>query len=268
MIGSIKKIITIISLFLLWEILSFLLGQDRFPHILKIIDTFFNSFTFNAIIDAQGGGSNGIYPHIITTFINCNIGLFLGAILGLTVGIILFEFESIREYTSIMIEFLRVIPPLIIIPILLLLFGANLITQIITVATYVGYSMFIYTINALSNIKPTYINLSKLFNISKIKKVVKIDLPASVPELIGGLRVTAAIAFGVIVVTEYLGSPTGLGRVIKFAMSYTDITLIFVCIIWVIILAIIDDIIIIYTTKYFIKWTETTEILKIKLFFI
>ncbi len=253
-IGKPKLAIPLIVFIITWEILSLILGPERLPDILNIFKVLVSDFSQNAIIAAQGGGENGIYPHLLITFINCNIGILIGGCLGCLIGILMFEIPFLSYLLDPFIEFIRIVPPLIFIPFLLLLFNPGNLSQILIIVVYSSYSMFIYSFNALRNIKQNYIFIATIFNTSKLDKVTKIYLPAIVPESLGGIRVTSSIAFGIIIVSEYLGAPDGIGRVIKYALSYTDITLILVGIILVVLMALLNDFIFIILFKKIVKW--------------
>jgi NitT/TauT family transport system permease protein len=97
-------------------------------------------------------------------------------------------------------------------------------------------------VNAVRNIERDYILLAEQFNSSNWQVLSKVVIPAITPSLVGGLKVTASISIGVVVVAEYLGGPAGIGRVINFASSYTNIDLIIVGVIWAVLFTIIIEV--------------------------
>ena len=68
---------------------------------------------------------------------------------------------------------------------------------------------------------PNYSNLARLLGADTWHIVTGVQILGLLPELLGGLRVTAALGLRIAVLTEYLATPSGLGRVMKFAISYS-----------------------------------------------
>jgi NitT/TauT family transport system permease protein len=82
-------------------------------------------------------------------------------------------------------------------------------------------------------------------------------MPAILPELLGAMRVTVVTSIGIAVVVEYLAMPAGVGRVMKFAASFSRIDLLMVGIIWAVIITLFVDAIISLLSRHFLRWRPT-----------
>ena len=82
-----------------------------------------------------------------------------------------------------------------------------------------------------------------------------VQVPAVLPELLGALRVTSVMSLGIAIVVEYMVSPQGIGRVMKFAISYSSVDLILVGIIWAIAIAYLIDFILVLIFAYVLRWS-------------
>ncbi|KAF5429629.1 ABC-type nitrate/sulfonate/bicarbonate transport system, permease component [Candidatus Methanophagaceae archaeon] len=252
----IRQLIPLVFYVLLWEFCSFAIGKDKFPHVFQIFSAIVESFSGDPIIAAQGGGGSGYSIHIIATFKNFVLGFIIGASSGFIIGIVMFQFYFFLKLFEPVIEMIRVVPPLIMIPFVLLIFGVAEISQILIICIYSAYSICIYTLNSLRNIEHNYNSLAEIYGSNKIQKIIKVQIPAIMPELVGAVRVTSAITWGIIVVGEYMGSPTGIGRILKFSISYTRIDLILVGIFWVVLMSLLVDTLIVSIFHFGLKWTD------------
>lgn len=252
---QLQNAITFLFSFVIWELLSFVLGPDKLPHVHQILSAMVNSITSNPIIQAQGGGDSGYLPHMLFTTQTFLLGLILGIIIGFSLAVMVFQFPLILSLFDPILEMLRVIPPLIIIPFVLIILPANESNQVLIGGLYAAYSICVYTLNALQNIDKKYYCMAMVYRATRLQRIRTVQIPAVLSELVGGLRVTSALTMGIIIVAEYLGSPSGIGRVLKYALSYTDIELIMVGIFWSVIIAIFVDSAIVFSFHFLLRWS-------------
>lgn len=242
-------------LFVLWQAGSLLLGASRLPGVWETFSTLVGSIGESRIIQAQGGGEGGYLPHVLTTFQNFFLGLLAGLIVGTSAALLIYQHRVIQELLDPVLEMFRVLPPLIIIPFVLIVFHSTNTTQIIVGALYSSYSICVYTLNGLQNIESNYLKIAKLSGSNRIQKILKVEIPAVMSELVGALRITSPLTLGIVVVAEYLGAPLGIGRVLKFAISFSRVDLIMVGVIWVIAIAVAVDSIITLVFRFILRWS-------------
>lgn len=249
-----------IAVFLvLWQVCSLVLGGDRLPGIRDSASAFISSINESQIIESQGGGDGGYLPHVLATVYNSSLGLIAGLTAGGILALIIFQNELVRDLLDPVLELFRVLPPLIVVPFILVLFPATGKTPILVAALYSAYSICVYTLNALQNVERNYLLIADLSGSNRFQKAIKVQVPAVMPELIGALRITSPLTLGIVIVAEYLGAPFGIGRVLKFAISYSRIDLILVGIVWVVIISIMIDCLIVITFNYLLRWSLRTR---------
>jgi ABC-type nitrate/sulfonate/bicarbonate transport system permease component len=161
----------------------------------------------------------------------------------------------LRKLVEPILEFARILPPLLLIPVTLVLVRNPSQMPVLVVAGYTGMILLVYGLSALRNVPETYLQLGSLLGASPTSNALKVQLPAIVPELVGGVRVAAALGIGISVVAEYLAAPEGIGRVMKYALSYSSVSLIVVGIVWTILLALTTDTILVLLTARLLRWT-------------
>jgi ABC-type nitrate/sulfonate/bicarbonate transport system permease component len=249
-----------LALVLLWQTCTFLVGPNRCPGIVQTASVFIGSLFHEPIIEAQGGGSSGIYPHILATLTGFLRGLLLGGAAGFVIAFLMNQMKVIANLFEPSLEFFRALPPLLVIPFAIILCRSNDVLECFTVAIYSAFSVCVYTLNALKNVAPNFGYLATLLGAGRLRSLFDVQLPAIMPELLGGLRVTAALSLGIAVVVEYLAAPAGLGRVMKFAISYSRIDLIMASVIWVILIAVGVDFVIAVIFHIMLRWVKRGEL--------
>jgi ABC-type nitrate/sulfonate/bicarbonate transport system permease component len=239
-----------------WQSCSVIVGANRCPGIFQTLTTLVQSLFQEPIIEAQGGGSDGFCPHLLATIAGFSGGFTGGIIIGYLVALAMAQFKPLSLLIEPALEFFRALPPLLVIPFAILLCKSNDSLQAFTVGIYSAFSICVYTLNAIANIPPNYLDLAKLLGAPRLRSVLDVQVPAIMPELLGALRVTAALSLGISVVVEYMAAPQGLGRVMKFAISYSRIDLIMVSAIWVVLIALLVDAAISLIFKLSLHWTK------------
>ncbi len=250
---------SVVVVCIVWEIAAMIAGPLRIPDVGATLQALVHTFNADHVIEAQGGGSNGFYPHILSTIISFLIGFSSGALIGFVIALVFYQLPHLRSVTNSTLEFFRVLPPLLVVPFAVCLFKSTEMLPAATVALYTAFTVCVYASNALRNIPANYAILSKLLGSTRFRRVFDVQLPAIVPGLFGGLRVSCVLGLGIAIVAEYLAAPSGIGRVMKFAMSFSRIDLIFVGVIWVIVIALIMEGLISLIMAPLLRWTYREE---------
>ena len=160
------------------------------------------------------------------------------------------------------LEVIRTVPPLIFVPFAAIALSGSDLVQVASVALYAALMMSVYTFNAIDNVPSNLLHLSALLGASRYRRMVTVQIPAILPSLLGPVRLVLAFSLGISVVAEYLASPTGIGRVMKYAMAYSNSNLIIVGVMWTVMLAFLFDALTVLFFGAFIRWTGRRQLLE------
>jgi len=224
-----------------WQFLSILLGQDILPRPAEVVQLWATHALDDAVIRSQGGGNYGFLPHAALTMARVAGGVAIGTATGIVLAGVLFQWSSWRRGIEPLLESLRVIPPLILIPIVLVLLGPTEPAQVVVCAVYAAMSMMVHTLNALRNVPGSYWVIAHMHHASRWQTLQTVALPAVLPELLGGIRISLALGLGIVIVSEYLGAPDGIGRVLKFTLSFARVDLLLVGLVWAALIGVLFD---------------------------
>lgn len=148
---------------------------------------------------------------VLSTVITALAGFVLSVIVGVPIGLAIGSYRRARMSTQFLIDFGRTIPGTAIIPILLLVFGNTRTMAIALVVFGAVWPLMVQATYAAQQTSPQLRQVAKAFRLSKVERFRFIFAPSSLPFLMTGLRVAAAISLILAVTAEYFGQSGGIG---------------------------------------------------------
>jgi NitT/TauT family transport system permease protein len=155
--------------------------------------------------------SGPVIGHLATTILRFAEGYLLAAALGVALGIVLGYLRLLHSLLEMLIEFLRPMPSVAIIPVAILVLGIG-DSMIVAVTVYAAlWPILINTIDGVRRIDNVLINTGRTFGLSRLKLLRRVILPAAAPYVATGLRIGLSIALILVTTAEMLAGSRGLG---------------------------------------------------------
>ena len=145
-----------------------------------------------------------------------------GCALGVLVGLVMVRSRVLYHVLTPLIEALRPVPPVALIPFVIVWFGIGDSGKIFLAALGCFMVMVVNTVVAAGHVAPNYVRAARSLGAGQNQVYRTVILPAIVPELISGLRIAAALAFGTVVAAEFIGAENGIGTRIMLASRTLD----------------------------------------------
>lgn len=158
--------------------------------------------------------SGELLTHIAATLAEIGIGLLLGVGSSFTIGNAIARSQALDVVVSPYIAGAQAIPIVAIAPILITFIGPSLITNGIICALIVFFPMLVATVVGLRTVDPVRRDLLRSYSASAWQTFTALELPSALPNLLGGLKVSATLAVVGAVVGEAISSEAGLGWLI------------------------------------------------------
>jgi ABC-type nitrate/sulfonate/bicarbonate transport system permease component len=202
------KVAGLLAALALWEVLGATgaLPSDSFPTLPS---------TAHAIGTELGGGDG--WRAIGETLAGWGLGFVLGSgcaiVVGVAIGLSRFAFRS----SIPVIEFMKTIPVIAILPIAILIFGGTLKMEYTLVAFGVFWPLTIQVVYGVRSIDPVARDTATMLGVRGLRRFRLIVLPSASPFIATGLRIAAAVALILAVIAELIGGASGLGREILVA---------------------------------------------------
>jgi len=159
----------------------------------------------------NGPNDMGIGWNILYSLGRVGMGFGMAAAVGIPLGFIIGRFAFIRDMFAPIISLLRPVSPLAWLPIGLLVFKAAEPASIWVIFISAIWPIILNTAAGVSQIPQDYLNVARVLRLSEWKVFTKILLPATLPYLLTGIRLSIGVAWLVIVAAEMLTGGVGLG---------------------------------------------------------
>ncbi len=152
-----------------------------------------------------------ITSHALVTLTRFAEGFLLAAVLAVLSGVVLGYFRFLNSLLATLIELLRPMPSVAIIPVAILLLGIG-DGMIVSVTVYASlWPILINTIDGVRNIDHTLIDTGRTFGLSRWRILWQIILPGASPYIVTGLRIGLSIALILVTTAEMIAGSKGLG---------------------------------------------------------
>lgn len=159
----------------------------------------------------RGPGDLGIGWLLLASLRRVSIGFLLGAIVAIPVGFLLGLSRTATLILNPIIQILRPVSPLAWLPIALAMFGVAEPSAIFVIFITSLWSTMINTALGVASVPKDYLDVAKVIEMPQYRQIYKIILPASLPYIFTGLRLSLGIAWLVIVAVEMLTGGVGIG---------------------------------------------------------
>ena len=148
------------------------------------------------------------------TLVSVAMGWAVAMIVGVAVGAWLGFSPFSRRYFLASLEILRPLPGIAFAPVALLLFGFSRRTELAIIILPALWPVMVNTMGGIANVQPRLADVGRTFRLSQFEVVWRLLLPAALPSIIVGARISLALALVMAIVAEIVGNPEGLGYAI------------------------------------------------------
>lgn len=259
---NINRCLALLSLpaaILAWWGLSKMLGPHRLPSPFAIAGEILPTLFSSRKLAMSGAGNGGFFPHIASTTGKVALGTTLGVTAGIVLGLLMRWFGWLYHLLHLLIDALRAIPPLAFVPLLLMILGRTLFTQILALSLYSFFLVVVNTLNAIDNVPPIHVKFAKTLGASRFRVFRTVILPAIVPELVGGIRVAIITGWGLQVIIEMMGANSGIGKIFALTANLNALDLIIIGVFWVVVFAGLMDLAFVLAAGKITRWQKRAK---------
>jgi ABC-type nitrate/sulfonate/bicarbonate transport system permease component len=197
-----------VSIIVLWQFIQSKSSNPFFPTPSKIWES------VQYLVTPQW-----LFSTIGSSLVTLLVGFFVGSSLGVLFGAILGANEYLREIFLPITNFIRCIPSVAKVPVVISILGLGQFTRMASVIIAVLFPMLLSTLRAVGNTDPKLIENSKLFGFGFWRTLLQLRVPAATGEILAGLQAALQVAVLVTIFSEMLHSEAGLGAFIVRAQN-------------------------------------------------
>jgi ABC-type nitrate/sulfonate/bicarbonate transport system permease component len=176
---------------------------------------------------AEEAGTSGFWSAVGNTLQGWALGLGIACAIAIPAGILIGSTPLLYRALRGVIEFLRPIPSVALIPLAVLVYGSGLESKVFLAAFASTWPLLMQTLYGVQDVDPVATDTARSFGFSRGARLVRVTLPSAVPYIATGIRISAAVALILVVTAELvIGSP-GLGRQINLARQGGNVELMY-----------------------------------------
>lgn len=203
----------------LWWIVAelYLVNAYILPHPAKVMKT--------AIELALSGV---LMEHLTASFGRVFLGFAITFLIAFPAAVLAGASRNVYAYLKPFFEFVRHIPPIAMIPLLILWFGIGETSKIAIIVLASFFPIFINTLSGIITCDKKLIEVGKVFNFSKWELFSKIILPQAFPSIIAGMQLGLGYSWRSLMGAELIAASSGIGYMIIEAEQLSRIDIILV----------------------------------------
>ena len=164
-------------------------------------------------------GSGTLFTHVLVSFGRIASGFSIGVSAGIVIGVLIGLYRPLRSVVYPVVEVLRPIPPLAWIPLAIIWFGIEEASKVFLLSVTAFFPVFVNVYKGVRNLDPILIRAARSLEMKSSGVVFKIAIPATMPDITTGLRVSWSLVFAVLVAAEMIAAQSGLGYLVTDAMN-------------------------------------------------
>ena len=208
-------VLLLLALLLLWQVSArWWVSSDNWPPVTEILRALLEGLRSGELAQVFG-----------STLWRMGVGFAAGSAAGVVVGMAMASFRRVDAALRPLVELLRPIPIPAIVPPLILLLGIDHAMKVFVVAFASFFPVLVNTAGGVRAVDGIALDVARTLQVGRVRTLLKVVLPASLPYILAGLRTSLALALIVSVVAEMIAGSEGIGYYImtmQYAMRATD----------------------------------------------
>jgi ABC-type nitrate/sulfonate/bicarbonate transport system permease component len=199
----------------LWQYLAMRGGSIFFPPpseiVIRAVELWLSGLPSSLFL------GEGVFQDIIPSLGRLLAGWSLAVIVGIALGTVIGRSRRFSELLDPSLQFLRAIPGPALVPVFILLLGTESTMRIVLIAFGCVWPVLLNTIEGTRTVDPLQLDTASAFKLPGRARLWHIILPAAMPKIFAGIRVSLALAVILMVVSELVASTNGIGYRIQNA---------------------------------------------------
>lgn len=168
-------------------------------------------------------------------------GFLVSAALGVILGSLIGMFRPVKELLLPLITVIRQIPMIAWIPLIILWCGIGELSKVVIIVLAAFFPILVNTESGMESTPAGYIEVAKLYKLSKWKTFIKVYLPHALPQILVGLKLGLGVSWMAVVASELIAATSGIGYRMSNARSLMQSDVVIVCMIVVGLIGVLMD---------------------------
>ncbi|MDR1082563.1 MAG: ABC transporter permease [Coriobacteriales bacterium] len=241
----------ILAFFALWQLVTMtqLIPRSLVPPPTKVFEVFFTNLVEGKLTDPT-----------LFSLSNVALGLALAIAVGITLGFVVGLY--LRRSERVFLPFFRIcekLNPFALFPIFIILFGIARLEKVMVVFWVSLWPLLFATVDGAHNLERPLLKSARSMGAKRGKLLFKVILPLMLPSIFSGLKLSATLAFFMIIASEMVGANNGLGWLYLVANHAYNLPLMYGIILFITLLAILINVLFSFIERRFQLWKPSAS---------
>ncbi len=205
-------------------------------------------------IATVGYRNSTLAEHLGFSLFRVIVGFMLGALVGIPLGYAMGLSNWFRGWFDPIVEFMRPVPPLALIPLVIIWAGIGEVGKIILLFLAALWIMAIAARSGVSGVRISKVHAAYSLGASKWQIMRHVIIPNSLPEIFTGARVAMGVCWGTVVAAELVAAEKGAGMMIMVASKFQSTDIVLMGIILIGIIGFSIDMLMRQAEKWLVPW--------------
>ncbi|MCF8609087.1 ABC transporter permease [Gordonia sp. HY285] len=203
-----RGLVGIVLLALVWEFAPRIGLLD--PHFVPPLSTVLESWWDLA-------SSGRLATHLEASLIRSAAGFGLAVVTAIPIGAAIASYPPVRDVLTPVLEIFRNTAALAILPVFVLILGIGETSKVAIVLFACFFPILLNTISGVATVDVQLLRSARVLDLSPVTTFRKVILPAALPTIFTGIRISGAAAILVLIAAEMIGATEGLGYLINYS---------------------------------------------------
>lgn len=194
-----------------------------------------------------------LWRHTWITLTEIGGGLVLGLSTALVLGYWMAKSPAMERFLAPYVVASQSIPIVALAPLLVIWFGPGQLSKVLVCALTIFFPMLVNTVVGVRSVNPDLVALMRSLRASRWQMFVLLEVPAALPVLLGGLKVSVTLSAIGAVIGEFVAADRGLGFLINLAKGNFDTALMFVALLALMVIALLLYLIVVWAENLLLR---------------
>jgi sulfonate transport system permease protein len=231
----------------LWQISSTQgwVNPSVFPPLDVIVAALWHSLSSGALID-----------DIAISLQRSGLAFFAAVALGIPLGLIMGQARAVEQALDPLLQFFRQTSALALYPVFILLLGLGETSKVFVIFWATLFPILLATIGGVKEVDTKLVEMARTYGAGRLTIFRRVILPASVPAIFVGLRLSATTALLLLIAAEMIGANKGVGFQVMNAQYNFQIPLMFAAILLLALLGLLANAVLVLLQKKLCRWSQ------------
>lgn len=202
----------------------------------------------------EGYKNNTLLEHLLWSLSRVSLGFLFGALIGIPLGYAMGLSGWARGWFDPIVEFMRPIPPLALIPLVIIWFGIGELGKNVLLFLAALWIMAIAARSGVAGVKISKIHAAYSLGASKWQILRHVIIPNSLPDIFTGARVAMGVCWGTVVAAELVAASEGTGMMIMDASRFSLMDIVIIGIVMIGIIGASIELLVRLLERWLVPW--------------